>query len=44
MHRINHSLHDFGLKAGLAGKVVCFGSALAGTVAAALIALRLWQG
>ncbi len=32
MHRINHSLHDFGIDAGMAGKVVCYGCALAGTV------------
>lgn len=34
MHRINHSLHDFGIDAGMTGKVVCNGCALAGTVAA----------
>lgn len=44
MHRINHSLHDFGFKAGLAGKGVCYGLALVGTVLAGLQVLRLWQG
>ncbi|MDJ0759641.1 MAG: fumarate reductase subunit FrdD [Woeseiaceae bacterium] len=35
MHRINHSLHDIGIKAGLGGKVIFYGLALVGTMAAA---------
>lgn len=35
MHRINHSLHDVGINAGLAGKVIFYGLAFIGTVATA---------
>ena len=31
MHRINHSLHDIGINAGLAGKVIFYGLAFVGT-------------
>ena len=41
MHRINHSLHDFGIRAGLAGKVVCYGLALGGTLVTAMLLSRL---
>ena len=33
MHRINHSLHDIGINAGLTGKVLFYGLAFIGTVA-----------
>jgi len=39
MHRINHSLHDFGLRTGLHSKVLCYGLALAGTILAAYLLL-----
>ncbi len=35
MHRINHSLHDIGINAGLAGKVFFYGLAFVGTAATA---------
>lgn len=35
MHRIFHTLHDFGVHAGAALKILCYGTALAGTVIAA---------
>jgi fumarate reductase subunit D len=40
-HRIYHSLHDIGLRAGTAAKLCCYGTALAGTLAAlwALVAV-----
>jgi len=34
-HRIFHSLHDVGLKAGMPAKIVCYGAALAITLTAA---------
>jgi len=34
-HRIFHSLHDIGIHAGLVAKLLCYGSALLGTVIAA---------
>lgn len=41
MHRINHSLHDFGIRAGLAGKVIFYGFALLGTgLCAYILALQ----
>lgn len=33
-HRIFHTLHDLGIHAGLLAKLLCYGSAMAGTVAA----------
>jgi fumarate reductase subunit D len=41
MHRINHSLHDFGFSPGLAGKVLFYGLAAAGTVAAGSLLVLL---
>jgi len=32
-HRIFHTLHDLGIHAGLVAKLLCYGSAMAGTVA-----------
>lgn len=43
MHRINHSLHDFGMDAGMPGKVVCYGCALAGTVVAGYFLAAIMQ-
>jgi len=40
-HRIYHSLHDLGIRAGLAGKLACYGLALAGTLIAAFALLRI---
>jgi fumarate reductase subunit D len=34
VHRIFHSLHDVGVRAGMASKLACYGTALAVTVAA----------
>ncbi len=34
VHRIFHSLHDFGVRTGMLAKLVCYGGALAGTVIA----------
>ena len=40
-HRIFHSLHDIGVHAGLGMKLLCYGFAMAGTLAAGLSLLRL---
>lgn len=40
-HRIFHSLHDIGLHAGAGAKLVCYGSALAGTLLASYLLLRI---
>ena len=40
-HRIFHSLHDLGLRAGTLAKLLCYGLALAGTVACAVALLAL---
>ncbi len=34
VHRIFHSLHDFGVRTGMPAKLLCYGGALAGTVIA----------
>lgn len=39
MHRINHSLHDVGIDAGLAGKVLFYGLAGLGTLATGALLL-----
>jgi fumarate reductase subunit D len=41
VHRIFHSLHDLGIHAGVAGKLLCYGAALAITLvgAASLLAI-----
>lgn len=39
-HRLFHSLHDLGVHAGAGAKLVCYGTAMAGTLAAAAL---LWQ-
>ena len=36
-HRIFHTLHDLGVRAGTGAFVACYGSAFAGTVAAAVL-------
>jgi fumarate reductase subunit D len=41
VHRIFHTLHDIGIHAGLGAKLVCYGVALAGTLAAGFSLLRL---
>ena len=40
-HRIFHTLHDIGVHAGLAAKLICYGFAMAGTMLTAVILLRL---
>ena len=40
-HRIYHCLHDFGVHPGLPTKLLLYGSALAGTAAAAVLLLAL---
>ena len=40
-HRIFHSLHDIGVHAGPVAKVICYGAAIAGTLAATVVLLRL---
>ena len=34
VHRIFHSLHDFGMRTGMVAKLTCYGVALVGTVVA----------
>lgn len=41
VHRIFHSLHDVGIHAGTGAKLVCYGGALAGTLAAGYALLRI---
>lgn len=41
VHRIYHSLHDLGVHAGTLAKLVCYGSALAITLVAAVSLLRI---
>lgn len=41
VHRIFHSLHDIGIHAGLAAKLVCYGMAMAGTLATGYALLRI---
>ena len=41
VHRIYHSLHEFGIHAGMGAKLLCYGSALVATVVSAIILLRL---
>jgi fumarate reductase subunit D len=40
-HRIFHSLHDLGIRAGASGKLICYGLALLGTVCAAYALLKI---
>lgn len=40
-HRIFHSLHDVGIHAGTLARLICYGGALAGTLAALLALVRL---
>ncbi len=40
VHRIFHTLHDIGIHAGLGAKLICYGGALAGTLAAGC---ALWR-
>ena len=40
-HRIYHCLHDFGVHPGMPTKLMLYGSALAGTVAAAVLLLTI---
>ena len=41
VHRIFHTLHDIGIHAGTGAKLICYGSALTGTLAAAYALLRI---
>ena len=41
VHRIFHSLHDIGIHTGAMAKLVCYGSALAGTLVAAWALLTI---
>ena len=41
VHRIDHSLHDFGVRSKTASAVACYGIALMGTIAAASALLRI---
>ncbi len=40
-HRIYHSLHDVGIHAGTAAKLLCYGLAMLGTLLAAYALLRI---
>lgn len=40
-HRIYHTIHDFGVKPGAGAWLLCYGVALAGTIAAASSLLRI---
>ncbi len=40
-HRIFHTLHDVGIHAGLVAKLLCYGSALVGTILAARALLSI---
>ncbi len=40
-HRIYHSLHDLGVHAGTGAKLLCYGGAMAGTVATVVALWRL---
>lgn len=41
VHRIFHSLHEFGIHAGMGAKLLCYGSAFVGTVISAVVLLGL---
>ena len=41
VHRIFHTLHDIGVHAGLVAKLICYGIAMAGTLAAGYALLCL---
>ena len=41
LHRIFHSLHDLGMRANASAKIVCYGGALAITIAAAASLLSI---
>jgi fumarate reductase subunit D len=41
VHRVYHSLHEFGIHAGIGAKLVCYGIAMAGTVVSAFVLLRI---
>lgn len=40
-HRIFHSLHDVGIHAGMVAKLICYGSAMLGTLIAAYALLAI---
>ena len=40
-HRIFHSLHDIGVHTGFVAKLICYGVAMAGTVATGILLVRL---
>jgi fumarate reductase subunit D len=44
VHRIYHSLHDLGVHTGALAKIVCYGSALAITLVAAVSLLSIGFG
>lgn len=41
VHRTYHSLHEFGIHAGMGAKLLCYGSALAVTIVSAVVLLGL---
>jgi fumarate reductase subunit D len=41
VHRVYHSLHEFGIHAGTGAKLLCYGIAMAGTVVSAFVLLRI---
>ena len=41
VHRIYHTLHDIGVHAGLAAKLICYGFAMAGTLLTGVVLYRL---
>ena len=41
VHRIYHSLHEFGIHAGMGAKLLCYGSALVVTLVSAVVLLGL---
>ena len=41
VHRVYHSLHEFGIHAGAGAKLLCYGIAFAGTVVSASVLLSI---
>jgi fumarate reductase subunit D len=41
VHRVYHSLHEFGIHAGTGAKLLCYVIAMAGTVVSAFVLLRI---
>lgn len=40
-HRIFHTLHDLGVHAGWTARILCYGSALAGTIASCVLLMQI---